>query len=157
MGYTHYLYRKPELRVSDFTAFAAEARTLLRDIDAMLVRDHGAGLAGPLGTGPVIVTDERVSFNGAEPSDYETCHIERAVAADDYRRGDPDDGGRVFSFCKTAHKPYDAAVTAIYALAIDHFGADVVVDSDGGGEAIEAGRLLASGLLGRTLRGAAHP
>jgi hypothetical protein len=155
MGYTHYLYRAPELPASDFTAFAAEARTLLRDIDAMLVRDHGTGLAGPLGSGPAIVTDERVSFNGASPSDYETCHIDRSVASDDYRRDDTDDEGRVFSFCKTAQKPYDAAVTALYALAIDHFGARAAVDSDGGAEAIEEGRLLASKLLGRTLRRAA--
>ena len=153
MGYTHYLYRAPELPASDFTAFAAEARTLLRDIEAMLVRDHGTGLAGPLGTGPVIVTDERVSFNGAEPSDYETCHIARVLRAGDYPS--VDDDGRAFSFCKTAYKPYDAAVTAIYALAIDHFGAKVAVDSDGGAEAIEEGRLLASKLLGRTLRAAA--
>ena len=155
MGYTHYLYRAPELEPAHYTAFAAEARTLLRDIDAMLVRDHGTGLAGPHGTGPFIVTDERVSFNGAAPSDYETCHIERSVAPDDYRRDDADDHGRVFSFCKTAYKPYDAAVIAIYALAVDHFGAAVSVDSDGGAEAIEEGRQLASRLLGRTLRGAA--
>jgi hypothetical protein len=155
MGYTHYLYRAPELEPAHYTAFAAEARTLLRDIDAILVRDHGTGLAGPQGTGAVVVTDELVSFNGAAPSDYETCRIERSVAPDDYRRGDPDDHGRVFSFCKTAYKPYDAAVTAVYALAVDHFGAAVAADSDGGPEAIEEGRQLASRLLGRQLRGAA--
>jgi hypothetical protein len=155
MGYTHYLYRKPELRTSDFTAFAAEARTLLASLELILQRDHQAGLAGPHGSNVPIVTDELVSFNGAVPGEYETCHIPRKLDRDDYSSAD--DAGRAFSFCKTAEKPYDVAVTAIYALTVDHFGDDVAVDSDGGAEAIEAGRLLASKLLGRTLRGATHP
>lgn len=152
MGYTHYLNRRPELPASDFAAFAAEARTLLRDIDAIIKRDHGTGLAGPLGTGPVVVTDEMVSFNGAEPSEYETCHVARIIERDDYIH--IDEQGRAFSFCKTGRRPYDAAVIAIYALAVDHFGDAASFGSDGGDEAIEEGRALASKLLGRTLRAA---
>jgi hypothetical protein len=151
MGYTHYLYRAPELEPAHYTAFAAEAKVLLATLEGILVRDHGTGLAGPHGDGDVLVTDEIVSFNGAAPADYETCLVARTSMGGSSR----DEAGRVFSFCKTAHKPYDAAVTAIYALAVDHFGSAVAADSDGGPEAIEEGRQLASRLLGRQLRGAA--
>jgi hypothetical protein len=153
MGYTHYLYRAPELEPAHFTAFAEEAKVLLKTLDGVLRRDHGTGLAGWDGNGSPEANSERVAFNGAAPADYETCRVDRVIDTDGHVSRD--EAGRIFSFCKTAHKPYDAAVTAIYALAIDHFGDAVAVDSDGGEEAIEAGRALASRLLGRTLRGAA--
>jgi hypothetical protein len=153
MGYTHYLYRKPHLNPAHYTAFAAEAKVLLTTIEQILQRDHGTGLAGWDGSGSPQIDTEHVAFNGAAPADYETCRIDRDFDPD--RITTRDDVGRVFTFCKTAEKPYDAAVTAVYALAVDHFGDAVVVDSDGGPEAIEAGRALASRLLGRTLRAAA--
>lgn len=151
MGYTHYLYRAVELEPAAFDRFAADAKRLIGALDVELRAERATGLAGWNGHGPMAVTEDVVSFNGAAPEDYESCVIERVLTIG--RPESRDEAGRGFSFTKTQYRPYDRAVTAIYAIAVDVFGADAVADSDGGPEAIEAGRETAERILGRQLRG----
>jgi len=98
MGYTHYWDNR--------TATANEWKQFVegfRAIQQTLKAHHNISLAGPLGTGKVIITDSEVSFNGADGNDFETFRMTRE--------------GDGFQFCKTGYRPYDAAVVATLMLA----------------------------------------
>jgi hypothetical protein len=73
-----------------------------------------------------------VRFNGVENGAHETFLVEFPVGDERY-----DD-----SWCKTAGKPYDTAVTACLILAKKLFDADFEVRSDGRWKDWEGGRLL---------------
>jgi hypothetical protein len=146
MGYTHYLYRAPVLDPAAFAAFAADAKAIL---DYAASRG-GVRLAGPLGTGDPVIEGDRVAFNGARPDDYETCLVDRVVEPMPH---DQIEGGIAFSFTKTAHRPYDVVVAAVFAAAADRFGPQARFESDGDAEAIAEGRAYAGRAIGRTLKG----
>lgn len=94
MGYTHY-FTIDHLE----ECFVDEVKDIVT-----LAQDDGITLAGYDGTGEPIVTDDKIALNGSSAlgQEYESFVL-------------PTDG---FGFCKTAHRPYDAVVTAILVSAI---------------------------------------
>lgn len=139
MGYTHYWYKKPVLSQAAWDAF-------LLDVDK-LVRNSGAAVQYESDiVKPPLVGHDEVRFNGVGGDGHETFLFDRI--AEDAREED----GRVFDFCKTAHKPYDVLVTAILVAAKKHFGDDIRVASDGDDGDWEEGFELAARLLGYTAK-----
>ena len=84
----------------------------------------GISLAGAAGTGQSLLASDAVIFNGAGGNAHETL----AVYLIESDRGD---GRPVFSFCKTAHKPYDLAVQITLIIFHHHLGDIFHVSSDG--------------------------
>ncbi len=88
----------------------------LREMGAVLGAANGL-VAGPEGTGKPLVGAKELSFNGVGEGAHEPFDFP---------------GEQKFNFCKTAGKPYDAAVTACLLVARDHFPANVLeIASDG--------------------------
>jgi len=82
------------------------------------------------GTGEPEVSDERISFNGVGDDSHESCVINREETG--------------FSFCKTARKPYDPIVGAVY-LAFQAIHGGSILESDGdmdGAEWAEAKQII---------------
>jgi len=96
MGYTHYWRQSRRMTDDEWSAVTDGARKIVDVSRRLRIR-----LAGPVGDGEPVFTDESLSFNGSfdADEDYETFYLTRG----------PND----FSFCKTARNPYDAAVVAV--------------------------------------------
>ena len=95
-------------------------------------------LAGPDGTGTVIIDPSHLALNGIGEESHETFIF-------------PGELG--FNFCKTAAKPYDEVVTACLLVARDHFPSSVLsIDSDGSWSEgdWQDGIKLYTSVLGRT-------
>jgi len=60
MGYTHYWRRKPQIDKKAFANIIADFQRLMPELAAA-----GVKLAGPDGTGEVLVTEDLISFNGS--------------------------------------------------------------------------------------------
>lgn len=117
MGYTHYWNRHEPIAASRGEAFgrlAMDAKALIEAAEAL-----GIAVAGPLGDGRPEITEGHIALNGSAAcgGDYESF----VWAAQDAG----------FGFTKTAHRPYDALVTAILIRAKSHYGSAVEVTSDG--------------------------
>jgi hypothetical protein len=93
-------------------------------------------------------SQEEFYANGEDGS-HESLYIERVFDTGDYCSRD--DNGFLFSFCKTAQKPYDIAVTALLIAFVNHFPEACRLSSDGDREEWEAGLRLAEDALGRSL------
>ena len=113
MGFTQYLENKPAFTDSQWATFTNAVKKLFRQTKIPL--------AGPDGKGEPVVNASVVSFNGVDDgvndNSHETCYISKA--AQDYE------------FCKTAEKPYDAVVVAVYKL-VREILPTTVLSSDGG-------------------------
>jgi len=59
---------------------------------------------------------------------HETFHIDAKTKVQKWQEPE---NGLIFSFCKTAFKPYDLAVQACLIAAKRHFGDQIIVSSDG--------------------------
>jgi len=116
MGYTHYWTLENGIEQSDWNKFLEGARLIIETAkDAGIpIEDNSVGAS--------------IYFNGVGSGAHETFVITS------------EDTG--FSFCKTAEKPYDTAVTAILIHLKQSLGSKVVVTSDGEWEDWSAGRLL---------------
>ncbi len=113
MGYTHYLKQPKKFTDKQWDTFVKSAKQIFKTTDIPL-----GNAAGDEKTKPVINVD-RISFNGVGDDSHETCTV--------YRE-DTD-----FEFCKTAQKPYDEVVVAIYKAAREA-NPSIVLNSDGGTE-----------------------
>jgi len=121
MGYTHYFNQSnPET----FARTALDAKTILESTDIPVASWDG--------TGEPEITEGKISFNGADDDSYESFVI-------------PAEGGR--GFCKTAHMPYDAVVTAVLIRLAHHGGS---VSSDGNWAEWADGRALVEEVFGET-------
>ena len=116
MGYTHYWTLENGIEQSNWDKFLEGARLIIETAkDAGIpLEDNSEGAS--------------IYFNGVGSGAHETFVITS------------EDTG--FSFCKTAEKPYDTAVTAILIHLKQSLGSKVVVTSDGEWEDWSAGRLL---------------
>jgi len=138
MGYTHY-WRKPEsLAKNQFGRFVEDVEKIILASSGIQLRNN----MGEPGTVPE-VTQELVSFNGAGTDAHEAFYVSREEPHG-HRLAD----GRVFNFCKTAEKPYDAVVVACLYALIEHCPS-VSASSDGGFLEREAGRELYCAATGR--------
>jgi len=107
MGYTHYF-----TQTRSFTA--AEWETVTADVQAILKEaEHNQGIPladgnGGGGTSPEF-TALHFAFNGLGDGAHETMYVTRhKQTKKEYEGHNP-----AWSFCKTAEKPYDAAVVAV--------------------------------------------
>tara|TARA_S200002703_G_scaffold120632_1_gene106449 strand:+ start:29 stop:412 length:384 start_codon:yes stop_codon:yes gene_type:complete len=108
MGYTHYIQPTRNLTDQEWATLTAQVKQIL---DGSTVP-----LAGWDGTGKPEVSTERISFNGVNDDSHESCVINREETG--------------FSFCKTARKPYDYIVGAVY-LAFQEIHGSSILSSDG--------------------------
>jgi hypothetical protein len=117
MGYTNYFTQTVTSdRDSEmYRKFAVDAKAILETAE-----QRGIELANGMGEiqGQWEVSDTRVIFNGLGDDSHETFLFTRE-----------DNLG--FNFCKTAHKPYDAVVTACLIALGRAYGENVSIASDG--------------------------
>jgi hypothetical protein len=143
MGYTHYFAYDPTARsfISAWPGMVRDAKLIAWYAQRVL----GVSLAGGRGEGPPVLSDRRICLNGPVADDlgHEAFLIDptplgtggaRLVLGNDAspgQAGERDGRGFIKSFCKTARKPYDIAVTAIL-LRARHLAPDsFVIASDG--------------------------
>jgi hypothetical protein len=108
-GYTHYFTWHQKPSPEQLKACIEEMRKIIEASKDVL--------GGPEGTGQPMVTDVEIVFNGLGDAAHEPFVF-------------PGQAG--FNFCKTAFKPYDAAVCACLMVARDHFPAALLeIGSDG--------------------------
>jgi hypothetical protein len=122
MGYTHYWYQDPKLDADKFAAASLDIAKVIEKSEASL-----AGNMGDAGTTPNI-GPEIIALNGVEDEAHETFMIEPTAKKQEW---ESDEDPKVFSFCKTARKPYDEVVTASLAVLKHHLGDALRVSSDG--------------------------
>lgn len=127
MGYTHYWKRPPLLSPQAFGRALADCRRILPELHV--------SLAGADGTGKPVYRANGITFNGVGAASYETFSIRQAEPA-------PDAEPLVFSFCKTAHKPYDLVVQVALIVFWHHLGPQFQVSSDGAESDWDAARKL---------------
>jgi hypothetical protein len=127
MGYTHYWTQSRDFTREEWTQIREDMQALLKDVQHVQGIPLANG-AGDPGTSPEI-TEEKIWFNGVGGDSHETFCLNRVrPPKDDWetRRG--------WTFCKTARKPYDLAVTAALCyLATVPVPASHSVSSDGKG------------------------
>jgi len=145
MGYTHYYYRTEVEHDEDtFAKFVADVKLAYTRLPATsdssggCYKDTPLKIAGGNGTGKPKINDDEICFNGNKKDDlwHETLYIPRKFqfAEGDYGKHQQDRFERdksIFSFCKTARKPYDLFVQVVLILYKQHFGDLVRVSSDG--------------------------
>lgn len=133
MGYTHYWYRQEEIPLPAWRSFTSQVKAILslKGTDAPPVAEESDTAAPP------VVTDLEVVFNGVGDDGHETFYVARVLPKGRHRfRGTvgeklPSGKKSVFTFCKTARKPYDKVVVAcLYALKAA-LGDDAKIESDG--------------------------
>jgi len=126
MGYTHY-WRQPwqALAPEKWALIVSDVKKILATTDVPLLREYDEP-----GTKPEITTD-LIRFNGVADEGHETFYFERTPGEDvDYQKQQPKHYVKAFSFCKTAHKPYDVVVCACLII-IRHHAPKVDMSSDG--------------------------
>ena len=124
MGYTHYWRHNRTIPQNIWNKIIKDIKKLLPRFKMLSIE-----LTGWDGSGKPIFDKGQVSFNGRP--EHETFSIDRDF--DMYSRNhltNLDNDGRSFSFCKTAMKPYDLAVTACLIVFTYH-QPDILVSLDG--------------------------
>lgn len=116
MGYTHYMYRAKNLDPQKFATLVALAAAV-----AGLVKAEGIELDAQ-------ISSKVININGVGDLSHENLYLVRDYSPQPWETAKP---LGYFTFCKTAHKPYDTAVTAIMLLAKMLFPDDVTLNSDG--------------------------
>lgn len=127
MGYTHYwIFKKKVSDIENGTEKFKNAVELFKqgieklrdkeDLDGNKL-DYKVMLGNGIGEGEPTITDDKLTFNGKCPNDYETFSI--TTESED------------FDFCKTAHQPYDVFVCLALLCFKETFGDDISIRSDG--------------------------
>lgn len=128
MGYTHY-FPHTEVSKSVWTDIVAGCKRACKLSGVRLVHEFDEEDLPPT------FGEDAVWFNGAGADGHETFSLHRG-------------GSGGFTFCKTASKPYDLAVTACL-LIYKHFSPDTMkLTSDGDKKDWQAGKELAERALG---------
>lgn len=134
MGYTHYWRANTKDSYDVAPAGWRDKEKLAAAIADMCklapILAKTVPLAGGMGEGEPVFTPERVWFNGVGDDSHETFEVTV-------------EWGGKFEFCKTACKPYDAAVTACLCLLKFHLGDALRVNTDGEESDWEEGLRLA--------------
>ena len=117
--------------IKAFKAIAKDIEKALANLpesyqdEPLLIRDGD-------GKGEPHITDTIIRFNGDESTgmDHETFDLGLFDMSFNYDQEEMSKDG-VFSFCKTARKPYDLLVCVSLMVAKHHLGADFKISSDG--------------------------
>ena len=127
MGYTHYQTQKRRHTNAQWATILTDVAAILKDVQHVQNIPLADGSGEP-GTQPELGPDH-IWFNGPGEDAHETFVINRLVAPlEDWMGKDR----RGWSFCKTARKPYDLAVTACLCYLETVIGTHSVT-SDGTG------------------------
>lgn len=129
MGYTHYWYQRRDFTQGEWGQICEAAAKLLPAAPVCLEYDEP--------NQPPAIGAEHIAFNGRRDDGHETFYMTRSKG--------------VFNFCKTAQKPYDAAVCAILAVAAQVAPDVITVRSDGDYTAWQAPLRWAAAILGDSL------
>lgn len=131
MGYTHYWDQSRALTDEEWAQVLDATGKIVK-----AANKRGIVLGNWLGEHAPVVTGNEVAFNGdaACGHDHESFVIKQKDAE--------------WTFCKTARKPYDLAVTAVLAYLASAHHSVFSVSSDGGAAEWEDGCMLASEALG---------
>lgn len=128
MGYTHYYYQKRSFTIKEWTKILAEVTKIFAAASQKTIV-----LAGWNGEGFPVADSEQISFNGLDEMAHETFLLRKEKPFNpEWRKNESD----YFSFCKTARKPYDAAVVSVLHAAREIAPDAIEVSSDGGQSAI---------------------
>jgi len=122
MGYTQYFQQGREITEKEWGGIMKDAASILQQ-----AQDSGIRLAADYDEpdqSPVVSLD-MIRFNGVGAEGHETFHLPRKM--EQGRKGE----GYRFNFCKTARKPYDAAVCAIMLSMHHHAPGAWDLGSDG--------------------------
>ena len=148
MGYTHY-WRRPRKNAGSAYMFGQLALDT-KKIIAQAEQD-GIRIRNGQGEGEPEFNEAYFSINGdashyVEGRDlaHETFCWEGIPSISEHRKDEPE----TFDFCKTAHKPYDAVITAILIRAKQIYGSCVYISSDGKWGEWQAGRELYEKVFG---------
>ena len=123
MGYTHYWYKKSKLSLGDWNNFQEDFEILLHGLKDNLAFSGDQSFE---------FSTNVLYFNGIGENGHETFMFERQESEKKFVQ--KDDDGFIFSFCKTARKPYDSAVCCALIIAKKYFGDSIKVSSDGDDE-----------------------
>lgn len=144
MGYTHY-WRRPKKNNGYGSAYMFGKLALDAKKIIALAELEGIRIRNGNGEGEPEFNEALFSINGdashyVEGRDlaHESFIWEGIPSIQEWRKDEP----TTFDFCKTAHKPYDAVVTAILIQAKHIYGDCVSVSSDGDWHEWQAGREL---------------
>ena len=123
MGYTHYWnFKKVVKDIENSEAkFAAAVDLFKKGMEKL----SDIQLANGIGEGEPTITPTRLCFNGSVDlgQDYETFDVGLH-----YNEHDSE-----FNFCKTAYRPYDAAVCLALLCLKEAYGDDFSYSTDGNG------------------------
>jgi hypothetical protein len=153
MGYTHYNYRDKRSLGSlfMFEKLANDAKKIIAQAEADGISIHGWD-----GTGePEFAYDVfRLNGDASQGLDHETFTWQAMPEQPEWwareHGRDSSKKHRIFDFCKTAYKPYDAVVTAILLRAKVIYGKCVEVSSDGNWDDWKQGRDLYEKVFGES-------
>jgi len=123
MGYTHYWYQSRDLTDDEWQTICQKSQELFESNKTLV-----ANGMGDKGISPEI-NDDEISFNGIGDDSHETCFVTKNKTFNDWE----DKKGESFSFCKTAHKPYDKVVVQFLKMIRDVTGNAFRLSSDGEG------------------------
>lgn len=123
MGYSHRWTIKEEITPAKFSEWVDCVKAIVE-----IATDAGIPLGNGLGEDAPEIAENLVAFNGVGHDGHETFGITL--------------GDSGFDFCKTAGKPYDAAVTASLISAKIVFGSAIEIASDGNWDDWQTGRVL---------------
>ncbi len=150
MGYTHYYYVSERFNqtlfnhaIADFKKIQPLIEGRIKRFQTIKVLSNSARdwkvvtkqakikLCGGMCTGEPEINDNVICFNGSNEGDlgHETFCISQTWEYSKYDQ--KNDNGLMFSFTKTARKPYDLAVCAALIIFKEYFDEKIKVSSDG--------------------------
>lgn len=163
MGYTHYWVQSRSFTPEEWEAIRTAT-------NAVIASQTGRETLGD----DALANDDEIHLNGIGDDQHEPFHITRQLVPlspqqqsmrDTIKKktanpvdpfeielkrmycGGPDEAPHTYNFCKTAGKPYDAAVTAVLSI-VNHYAAAVfAISSDGEAQDWADGIRLASGAI----------
>jgi hypothetical protein len=115
MGYTHYFKQVKEIDDDKWDNICKDAKQIVKYCD-----ENGIELVSNDSRVKGLVQRSKgfINLNGVGQNSHETFYIQKELMKE-------------FNFCKTAHKPYDLAVTAILLIIEHHVPGNFKIGSDG--------------------------
>lgn len=122
MGYSHYFYLNPKGKKKDLSGCLDKINQVIAEHRDIIQYEEDD-------TKPPVVTPTLIRFNGIGEEGCETFYFEYPPDLKDKIISKED--GKVFSFCKTARKPYDIVVCKCLLILKEYLKEDMRLSSDG--------------------------
>lgn len=124
MGYTHYWRQKRDFTDDEWRSICDRAEVVLEEHEDIVCYEEDEPHRKPE------VSQTCVRFNGKDEAGHETFYLPRKREPRPAWDDSPEDEG-TFHFCKTAYKPYDAAVVEVLIEVRDVAPDAITLSSDG--------------------------